>query len=199
MLMKSRNYVVQHILGMQLPGVTADILQRLAGNFVTLAMNKYASNVVEKCLKDAPDDHSIPIIREIINSPNFLSVIQHPYGNYVAQSALQTAKGSLKEMMINKVQKEYAFLHSHPHGKRVLALARNSKPHTSVTIDILQTLAGNFVIPAMNKYASNAMEKYLMGALDDIIREIINSPNFLSIFNILIGLCCTINITNCKG
>ncbi|XP_024959803.1 putative pumilio homolog 8, chloroplastic [Cynara cardunculus var. scolymus] len=125
------NYVVQHILGMQIPGVTADILQRLSGNFVTLAMNKYASNVVEKCLKDAPDDQSIPIIREIINSQNFLSVIQHPYGNYVAQSALQTAKGSLKEMMINKVQKEYAFLHSHPHGKRVLALARNSKPRGS--------------------------------------------------------------------
>ncbi|KAI3702358.1 hypothetical protein L6452_28094 [Arctium lappa] len=125
------NYVVQHILGMQIPGVTADILQRLAGNYVPLAMNKYASNVVEKCLKDAPDDQSIPIIREIINSQNFLSVIQHPYGNYVAQSALQTAKGSLKEMMINKVQKEYAFLHSHPHGKRVLALARNSKPRGS--------------------------------------------------------------------
>ncbi|KAK1437616.1 hypothetical protein QVD17_03410 [Tagetes erecta] len=31
-------------------------------------------------------------------------------------------------MMINKVQKEYAYLHSHPHRKRVLALARNIKP-----------------------------------------------------------------------
>ncbi|KVF96504.1 Armadillo-like helical [Cynara cardunculus var. scolymus] len=33
---------------MQIPCVTADILQRLYGDFVTLAMNKYASNVVEK-------------------------------------------------------------------------------------------------------------------------------------------------------
>ncbi|KAK1431266.1 hypothetical protein QVD17_14607 [Tagetes erecta] len=122
------NYVVQHILGMQIPEVTAHIMKKLAGNFVNLAMNKYASNVVEKCLKDAPDDQSTPIIREVINSPNFLGLIQHPFGNYVAQSVLQTAKGSLKDMMINKVQKEYAYLHSHPHGKRVLALARNSKP-----------------------------------------------------------------------
>ncbi|KAL8195246.1 hypothetical protein R6Q57_025649 [Mikania cordata] len=122
------NYVVQHILGMQIPYITASITKKLAGNFVNLTMNKYASNVVEKCLKDASDEQSMPIIREIINSPNFLGLIQHPFGNYVAQSVLQTAKGSLKEMMINKVQKEYAYLHSHPHGKRVLALARNSKP-----------------------------------------------------------------------
>ncbi|KAK9077203.1 hypothetical protein SSX86_005539 [Deinandra increscens subsp. villosa] len=122
------NYVVQHILGMHIPDVTAHILKNLAGNFVNLAMNKYASNVVEKCIKDAADDQSTQIIREIINSPNFLGLIQHPFGNYVAQSVLQTAKGSLREMMINKVQKEYAYLHSHPHGKRVLALARNSKP-----------------------------------------------------------------------
>lgn len=77
---------------MQIPKVTGDVLQSLAGNFVSLAMNKYASNVVEKCLKDAPEDQSITIIREIINSPNFLSLIQHPFGNYVAQSALQMAK-----------------------------------------------------------------------------------------------------------
>ncbi|KAM0028623.1 putative armadillo-like helical, pumilio domain-containing protein [Helianthus debilis subsp. tardiflorus] len=86
------NYVVQHILGMQIPEVTAHILKKLAGNFVNLAMNKYASNVVEKCVKDAPDDLSTPIIREIINSPNFLGLIQHPFGNYVAQSALHIAK-----------------------------------------------------------------------------------------------------------
>ncbi|XP_076953893.1 putative pumilio homolog 8, chloroplastic [Bidens hawaiensis] len=128
------NYVVQHILGMQIPEITAHIMRKLAGNFVNLAMNKYASNVVEKCLKDAPDDQSTPIISEIINSPNFLGLIQHPFGNYVAQSVLQIAKGTLKEMMINKVQKEYAYLHSHPHGKRVLALARNSKPRGSLNL-----------------------------------------------------------------
>ncbi|KAI3805025.1 hypothetical protein L1987_27021 [Smallanthus sonchifolius] len=128
------NYVVQHILGMQIPEVTGHIMKKLAGNFVNLAMNKYASNVVEKCLKDATDDQSTPIIREIISSPNFLGLIQHPFGNYVAQSVLQIAKGSLREMMINKVQKEYAYLHSHPHGKRVLALARNSKPRGSPII-----------------------------------------------------------------
>ncbi|KAJ0801087.1 putative armadillo-like helical, pumilio domain-containing protein [Helianthus annuus] len=85
-----------------IPEVTAHILKKLAGNFVNLAMNKYASNVVEKCVKDAPDDLSTPIIREIINSPNFLGLIQHPFGNYVAQSALHIAKVWSQVIKIDK-------------------------------------------------------------------------------------------------
>ncbi|KVI01723.1 Armadillo-like helical [Cynara cardunculus var. scolymus] len=136
----------------EIPSVTADILQRLSGNFVTLATDKYASNVVEKCLKDAPDDQSIPIIREIKNSQNIFSVIQHLYGNYVAQSVLQTAKGSLKNLMINKVQKEYAFLHSHPHGKRHDGMLYSQENSFIKTIEILScnreaTLSVNAVLP----------------------------------------------------
>nr|XP_043630135.1 pumilio homolog 12-like [Erigeron canadensis] len=125
------NYVVQHLLGMQIPEVTGNILRKLDGNIVPLASNKYGSNVIEKILKDVPDDQSTPIIREILNSSQFLDVIQNPYGNYVVQSALQAAKGPIKEIMINRIQKDYPYLHSHPHGKRVLALARNSKPRGS--------------------------------------------------------------------
>ncbi|KAI3497375.1 hypothetical protein L1887_39937 [Cichorium endivia] len=121
------NYVVQHIVGMKIHEATAEISKRLAGNFVSLAMNKFASNVVEKFLKDASYDVVAVISREFINSHNFLSVITHPFGNYVAQSALHSAKDPIKETMINKIQKEYASLHSHPHGKRVLALARSSR------------------------------------------------------------------------
>ncbi|XP_023771891.3 pumilio homolog 12 [Lactuca sativa] len=127
------NYVVQHILGMQIPEATGEILRRLSGNFVSLGMNKFASNVVEKFLKDASDDVVIAINREFINSHNFLSLITHPFGNYVAQSALHTAKDGILETMINKIQKEYASLHSHPHGKRVLALARSSRPKVPVS------------------------------------------------------------------
>lgn len=79
---------------MQIPEATGEILRRLSGNFVSLGMNKFASNVVEKFLKDASDDVVIAINREFINSHNFLSLITHPFGNYVAQSALHTAKVS---------------------------------------------------------------------------------------------------------
>ncbi|KAL4581152.1 hypothetical protein LXL04_017361 [Taraxacum kok-saghyz] len=121
------NYVVQHVLGMQVPAITSAILKRLSGNFVNLGMNKFASNVVEKLLKESSEDVIMAINREFLNSHNFISLITHPYGNYVAQKVINSAKGGILETMINKIQKEYPSLNSHPHGKRVLALAKSSR------------------------------------------------------------------------
>ncbi|XP_020552057.1 putative pumilio homolog 8, chloroplastic [Sesamum indicum] len=121
------NYVVQYILGLRIPHVTADIIAQLTGSYVSLSMNKYGSNVVEKCLREAEGDQVLHIINEITNSPNFLRVLQDPYGNYVAQSALNISKGTVRNNMNNLIYFHYAFLHSHPHGKRVLARTKGSK------------------------------------------------------------------------
>ncbi|KAI8028583.1 hypothetical protein LOK49_LG02G03396 [Camellia lanceoleosa] len=80
------------MLGLRIPEVTADILAQLVGSYVPLSMNKYGSNVVEKCLREAGEDQVSRIIREIVSSQNFLMVLQDPYGNYVAQSALAISK-----------------------------------------------------------------------------------------------------------
>ncbi|CAL5434114.1 unnamed protein product [Camellia sinensis] len=89
------NYVVQFILAMKEPYVQhAKIVKfaQLGGNYVSLSFNKYSCNVVEKCLKEAGEDQAAQIIKEIINSPNFLMLVQDPYGNYVAQSAVMVSK-----------------------------------------------------------------------------------------------------------
>lgn len=83
---------MQYIIGLKIPRVTADILGQLQGYFVNLSMNKHGSNVVEKSLKEAGEEHASVIINEMINSPEFLNVLQNPYGNYVAQSALAASK-----------------------------------------------------------------------------------------------------------
>ncbi|KAG5526369.1 hypothetical protein RHGRI_032599 [Rhododendron griersonianum] len=100
------NYVVQCILEMRIPHVTAGVSERLAGSYVSLSMNKYGSNVVERCIKLSGEDLVAQIISEMIADPNFLGVLQDPFGNYVAQSALEKSK-------------------SHPYGKRVLAMTKS--------------------------------------------------------------------------
>ncbi|XWS62976.1 hypothetical protein CRYUN_Cryun06bG0056900 [Craigia yunnanensis] len=115
------NYVVQYVLGMRVPHVTSNIIVQLGGSYVTLSMNKYGSNVVEKCLEDAGEEHSVRIITEIMHDPDFLKVLQDPYGNYVVQSALHVSKGDLHNSLVEFIQHHYAFLHSHPFGNKVLA------------------------------------------------------------------------------
>ncbi|XVE93463.1 hypothetical protein REPUB_Repub01dG0195000 [Reevesia pubescens] len=115
------NYVVQYVLGMRVPNVTSNIIVQLGGSYVTLSMNKYGSNVVEKCLKDAGEEHSARIITEIMHDPDFLKVLQDPFGNYVVQSALHVSKRDLHNTLVEFIQHHYPFLHSHLFGKKVLA------------------------------------------------------------------------------
>ncbi|KAL9174262.1 hypothetical protein ABFS82_02G040600 [Erythranthe guttata] len=119
------NYVVQYMVDM--PKVKVQILTQLSGNFVPLSMDKYGSNVVEKCLKGYNGNQLLSILNEIMNSPNFVQLLQDPYGNYVAQSALICSKGAARDALTERIHSNYAFLHSHPHGKRVLERARCCK------------------------------------------------------------------------
>ncbi|KAH7856434.1 hypothetical protein Vadar_001424 [Vaccinium darrowii] len=61
--------------------VSAGVLEKLAGNYVSLSMNKYGSNVVETCIKSSIEDQVAQIISEMIIDPNFLGVLQVPFRN----------------------------------------------------------------------------------------------------------------------
>ena len=87
-----RNYVVQFVLELRLPWATTDILDQLEGNYRDLSVQKYSSNVVEKCLKYAGEERRTRIIRELINNSRLDQVMQDPFGNYVIQAALQHSK-----------------------------------------------------------------------------------------------------------
>lgn len=92
-----RNYVVQIILDQEIPWATDAILDQLQGRFGDLSMQKYSSNVVEKCLKLARDIGRAKIIRELMNSYDLPQIMLDQYGNYVIQSALRECKVKTEE------------------------------------------------------------------------------------------------------
>ena len=89
------NYVVQYILDLSLPWANAEVMMRLAGNYAELSMQKFSSNVVEKCLKLADaslEEHRNVVVREIMTSPLLARLLMDPYGNYVVQSTLSVTR-----------------------------------------------------------------------------------------------------------
>ncbi|KAJ7967537.1 Pumilio-like protein [Quillaja saponaria] len=126
------NYVVQCAIGKNQPSLTENIMMQLIGKYVQLSMDKYGSHVVEFLLKYADEAHASMIIEEIMTSYSFLNVVQDPHGNYVVQTALQESKRmatpTIHWTLSTLIMNNYASLHSHPHGKRVLASARGSRP-----------------------------------------------------------------------
>lgn len=74
--------------------MTESLVCQLHGSFIFLSFNKYGSNVVERCLRVAGENHSMRIIIELLNSPDAPRLLGDPYGNYVIQSALIVSKVS---------------------------------------------------------------------------------------------------------
>lgn len=103
--MMSSNYVLQHMLQLKSAQLTELLVSQLQGNFANLSQNKYASNVVEKCLTESRPSVSANIILELVRSPNPSSLLVDPYGNFVIQSALKVSKVSLHA--IYNMQKAY--------------------------------------------------------------------------------------------
>lgn len=74
---------------MKFASANEQMVKELRGQFVRLSVNKYASNVVENLLTFSKLDDVEVIVEEIINSHDFLNVLQDPFGNYVAQRSLK--------------------------------------------------------------------------------------------------------------
>lgn len=83
---------MQFIFELDVPEATNEILDQLEGNFADLSMQKYSSNVVEKCLEYAVEERRNHIIWELICSPRLDNIMQDPYGNYVIQAVLNCSK-----------------------------------------------------------------------------------------------------------
>ncbi|GKV30276.1 hypothetical protein SLEP1_g39103 [Rubroshorea leprosula] len=115
------NYVVQYVFELELTWATQDILDQLEGNYGDLSMQKYSSNVVEKCLKYAGEEWRTRIIRELINNSHLDQIMQDPYGNYVIQAALQQSKGALHAALVDAIRTHVPVLRTSPYGKKVLS------------------------------------------------------------------------------
>lgn len=115
------NYVVQYVLELGQTEPSRGVMNNLAGHYAELSMQKFSSNVVEKCLKlGGLDPERHVIIREVLSSPLLPRLLQDSYGNYVVQSALAVSSGALHQELVDAIKPFLPSLRGTPHGKRIL-------------------------------------------------------------------------------
>lgn len=120
------NYVVQYVLQLGLSWASEEVMNRLAENYAHLSMQKFSSNVVEKCLKVAGEEWRVRIVQELMGSSLLEQLLQDPYANYVIQSALLVSKGALHTSLVEAIHPHMPSLRSSLYGKRILS-RRNLK------------------------------------------------------------------------
>ncbi|TKW29147.1 hypothetical protein SEVIR_3G377400v4 [Setaria viridis] len=117
------NYVVQYVIDLKIPNANSSLAQQFEGRYIHLSMQKFSSNVVEKCLKVFKEADKAKIILELLAMPQLEQLLQHPYANYVIYSALQNSKGSLHSALTNAIRPHVELLRTSPYCKRIYSRA----------------------------------------------------------------------------
>ena len=68
-------------------------------------MQKYSSNVVEKCLERSDEQVVSKFIEEISQHTRVIDLMKNSYGNYVVQKALKISTGQSKAKFVNIIMK----------------------------------------------------------------------------------------------
>ncbi|EFA76328.1 hypothetical protein PPL_10093 [Heterostelium album PN500] len=83
------NYVVQHLLTNNKAYATK-LIKSVIGNIAELSVQKFSSNVIEKCLQVANTETYESIVKEL-TEVDILTLLQDKYANFVIQTALDVA------------------------------------------------------------------------------------------------------------
>jgi len=82
------NYVVQYVLDVCSDDDVHAVCESVVGKVTLLAIQKFSSNVMEKCLERCTDKVREMYLSELSDSERIRELMMDPFGNYVIQRAL---------------------------------------------------------------------------------------------------------------
>ena len=85
------NYVVQYVLDVCGDDEVHAICESVIGKVCLLAIQKFSSNVMEKCLERCTDRVREEYLNELNDSDRIRELMMDPFGNYVVQRALSVS------------------------------------------------------------------------------------------------------------
>ena len=85
------NYVVQYVLDVCSDQDVHAVCESVIGKVNLLAIQKFSSNVMEKCLERCTDGVKEMYMQELSDPDRIRELMMDPFGNYVVQRALSVA------------------------------------------------------------------------------------------------------------
>ncbi|KAI9091541.1 armadillo-type protein [Phlyctochytrium arcticum] len=122
------NWVIQHILEHGAPVDKNYVMKVLVRHFYPMAIDQYASKVVEKGLKLAPKREMYDMIETVLapsvrdGRPAILEMMNNQFANYVVQHILSLAEPQQKDVCIRLLLPHISTLRNSKYGQRVAAI-----------------------------------------------------------------------------
>ncbi|KAI8909654.1 armadillo-type protein [Gorgonomyces haynaldii] len=124
------NYVVQYVLDLPNPSFGEEIIQRFIGNVCSLSVQKFSSNVIEKCIRVAAPGLRQRLIEELEDAEKLERLLRDSYANYVVQTALDYCSSEQRANLVEIIRPMLPAIRNTPYGKRIQAkLVRDPSKH----------------------------------------------------------------------
>lgn len=154
------NYVVQHVIDMNVETLTVRVISALLPNLTKLAMNKYSSNVLEKCLAQAPSDVVELFVMDLCSSGNLETLLADEFGNYVVQRALKASTGVAASMLMDTIKPLVAMISAEHVRRKIearLREARKSNADARVLSEMTRSMTPNKCGPSARSLQVTAL------------------------------------------
>lgn len=113
------NYIIQFIITLNINEINVNVANQLSSDIENFSKQKYASNVVEKCLECGSDEICDLIIKALLKANCVVSLLFDKFGNYVVQKALQRADQATQQNMLNIIAPHLQKLKNFPFGMKL--------------------------------------------------------------------------------
>ncbi|MQL97817.1 hypothetical protein Taro_030519 [Colocasia esculenta] len=115
----------QHVLEHGKPHERSSIIKKLSGQIVQMSQQKFASNVVEKCLTfGSPAERQI-LVNEMLGTTDenepLQAMMKDQFGNYVVQKVLETSDDQQRELILSRIKAHLTALKKYTYGKHIVA------------------------------------------------------------------------------
>ena len=156
------NYVVQYIIDLNEDSFTRPLAMQFKGRISQLSKHKFSSNVVEKCLRCAPDDAKDMIAQELLIPGEMERLLRDSFANYVIQTALDYATPHMKIQLVEVIRPILPTIRATPYGRRIQAKIQaydsRSGPSTNGQVTPADATGGQIPIrpPNHNRAVSNS-------------------------------------------
>nr|GFB65907.1 pumilio homolog 4 [Tanacetum cinerariifolium] len=90
-----------------------------------MSLQKFASNVVEKCLAYGSLEERELLVKEMLGSTDenepLQAMMKDPFGNYVVQKVLETCDDQTHEFILSRIKVHLAALKRYTFGKHIVS------------------------------------------------------------------------------
>ncbi|KAM7253832.1 hypothetical protein ACFE04_031514 [Oxalis oulophora] len=113
-----------HVLERGKPHERSQIINNLTGKIVQMSQHKYASNVIEKCLRFGDALQRERLIDEILGHSDgndiLLTMMKDQFANYVVQKIFETGTDRQQEILLNNIRDNLHALKKYTYGKHIV-------------------------------------------------------------------------------